>query len=340
MVDSNTTAAATLSAQGPVDTWADVVLDGPALGCEAWREALRPAWGRYDPKDVESRNFIGTMIPQRVCGIVGMHLGCTGHRVERTQRDARLDGIDHYTALFLVAGGTTMIQNEQAVELTTGDTVLVDSGRPITYVCKNDYTHCFVLQLPRRALVSHLGFEPKYAQGNRRNARAGRLLFQLVRDAVENGDLESAATNYMRLAIFDLVGAQFSAPDSISISLNSDKLYTRLCNIIKDRFADSSLTPSEVAAEAGISLRYLQKLFTMRNMTCTQFINFLRLDYAASLLQRRTALKGVQPISEIAYASGFGDYSYFARLFCSRFGHPPGAHGRLAVADETSLSKP
>jgi AraC family transcriptional activator of tynA and feaB len=233
-----------------------------------------------------------------------------------------------------------MIQNEQVVELTTGDTVLVDSGRPVTYVTKNNYAHCFVLQLPRRALVSHLGFEPQYAQGNRRNLRAGRLLLQLVRDAVENDDMESAATNYMRLAIFDLVGALFSAPDSTPISLNSDKLYTRLRNIIKDRFADSSLTPSKVATEAGISLRYLQKLFTMRNMTCTQFINSLRLDYAASLLQRRTTLKGVQPISEIAYASGFGDYSHFSRLFFSRFGHPPGAHGRLDGANETSLSKP
>jgi AraC family transcriptional activator of tynA and feaB len=35
-----------------------------------------------------------------------------------------------------------------------------------------------------------------------------------------------------------------------------------------------------------------------------------------------------QPISQIAYASGFSDYTHFARQFRRRFGHSPGAHGR------------
>jgi AraC-like DNA-binding protein len=33
-----------------------------------------------------------------------------------------------------------------------------------------------------------------------------------------------------------------------------------------------------------------------------------------------------QPISEIAYASGFNDYSYFSQKFRRRFGYAPSAH--------------
>jgi AraC-like DNA-binding protein len=33
-----------------------------------------------------------------------------------------------------------------------------------------------------------------------------------------------------------------------------------------------------------------------------------------------------QPLSEIAYACGFRDYTHFARKFRHRFGHAPGAH--------------
>jgi AraC family transcriptional activator of tynA and feaB len=33
-----------------------------------------------------------------------------------------------------------------------------------------------------------------------------------------------------------------------------------------------------------------------------------------------------QPISEIAYASGFNDYSYFSQKFRLRFGYAPSAH--------------
>jgi AraC-like DNA-binding protein len=59
------------------------------------------------------------------------------------------------------------------------------------------------------------------------------------------------------------------------------------------------------------------------------------LSAAARLLERRVVLETIQPISAIAYTSGFGDYTYFARQFRSRFGHPPGPTPSVA----TSISK-
>jgi AraC family transcriptional activator of tynA and feaB len=80
-------------------------------------------------------------------------------------------------------------------------------------------------------------------------------------------------------------------------------LFARICGIVRDRFADPDLDPSEVAAEGGVSLRYLQKLFTVRGTTCIHYIQSLRLDHAARLLPR-AALDVGQPLSEIAYACG------------------------------------
>jgi hypothetical protein len=50
----------------------------------------------------------------------------------------------------------------------------------------------------------------------------------------------------------------------------------------------------------------------------------LRLDHAARLLHRRASLGTGQPLSEIAYACGFRDYTHFARKFRQRFGYSPG----------------
>jgi AraC family transcriptional activator of tynA and feaB len=50
-------------------------------------------------------------------------------------------------------------------------------------------------------------------------------------------------------------------------SRHTDKLFVRVYGIIKDRFADPNISPSEVAAEMGISLRHLQSLFTNRGST-------------------------------------------------------------------------
>jgi AraC-like DNA-binding protein len=131
----------------------------------------------------------------------------------------------------------------------------------------------------------------------------------------------------MQLAVYDLIGALFAPSDTVPGSLHADKLFTRICGVVRDRFAEPEFGPCEVAAETGISLRYLQKLFTARGTTCTHFINSVRLDHAARLLRRRATLNTSQPISEIAYVSGFSDYTHFARIFRCRFGHSPGAHG-------------
>src|SRR5262249_18684840 len=66
----------------------------------------------------------------------------------------------------------------------------------------------------------------------------------------------------------------------------------------KEGFADPDFGPREFAAETGISLRYLQKLFMARGSTCSEFIYSLRLDHAARLLHRRASLETSQALSE------------------------------------------
>jgi AraC-like DNA-binding protein len=197
--------------------------------------------------------------------------------------------------------------------------------------------------LPRKALVSHLGFEPQGGVFRRAGTTAGRLLFDLIRssDTAEESAL-SPADSYMQLAVYDLVGALFASSEPVSGSRHTEKLFARIRSIIKNGCTDPDFGPHEVAAEAGISVRYLQKLFTTRGSTCSEFIYSLRLDHAAHQLYRRESLGTHQPLSEIAYASGFRDYTHFARRFRQRFGHPPGVHSESAgrVRDEPVRPSP
>jgi AraC-binding-like domain len=54
-------------------------------------------------------------------------------RLERTARDVRLDGYDHYAVALPLAGATAVSQNERVAELAPSDLVLVDSTRPLDY---------------------------------------------------------------------------------------------------------------------------------------------------------------------------------------------------------------
>jgi AraC family transcriptional activator of tynA and feaB len=305
-----------------------------AMEYEAWRALLRSVCGRYSPEGVELKAFAGSIRPLSVWGCAAVDLSCSARRVERTNRDARLDGMEHYYAVVQLAGRSTMIQNGQVAELTMGNVALVDSTRPVTYVLGNKPGRWLSLHLPRESLLSHLGLEPQGGSFNRAQTPASRLFFRLIRDAASGCEpVCDSSEPYMQLAIYDLLGALFATPDLPRISSHTDKLFKRICNIIRDRFADPDFGPSEVAAEAGISLRYLQKLFTARSSSCTHFIHSVRLDHAARLLRRRASLNTRQPVSQIAYASGFNDYTHFARQFRRRFGHPPGAHSGREVRE-------
>src|SRR4029077_4083878 len=180
--------------------------------------------------------------------------------------------------------------------------------------------------MPRRPLISYLGLEPRGGMCWHGAIPASRLLFRLVSDALSEGDNSSAAAEpYMQFAIYDLLGALFALSDLPPNSSHTDKLFTRVCRIARNHFSDPDLSLRNVASEAGISLRYLQKLFTARGTTCSRFIQSLRLDHAARLLSRRQLAKSNQPLTEIPYACGFRVYAHFSTTFHFRFVCTPSA---------------
>src|SRR5260370_2003364 len=108
---------------------------------------------------MDRRTFIGRARSRSLYGFAAIDLGCNAHRVERTQRDVRLDGVDHYFVLFQVAGGSTIIQNDRVVQLSLGDAALVDSARPGTHVSEERCGQWISLQLPRQSPAPHLRFD-------------------------------------------------------------------------------------------------------------------------------------------------------------------------------------
>jgi AraC family transcriptional regulator, positive regulator of tynA and feaB len=306
----------------------------PILDFEAWRALIQSNCGG-EVKVTAPNAFAGSIRPLSACGLAAAaakiqwrpaagDLGCYAHQIERTHRDVRLSGADHYLILFQVAGRSALTQIDQTVQLTAGDVALVDAARPATYFSGHGSTQWLSLQLPRKSVQSHLGFEP---QGGLKGhgTRAGRLLFNLIRDAGTEAAF-SSADFYMQLVVYDLVGALFASSNPRPISCSTDKLFDRICGVIKGGIADPDFGPREVAVAARVSLRYVQKLFAERGTTCSEFIYSLRLGHAAHLLQRRALLRTGKPVSEIAYACGFRDYAHFARRFRTRFGCPPGAY--------------
>ncbi len=308
-----------------VDSLSKVQLD-----YEAWRASLQKMCGRYNPEGIERTAFTGWIHPIALYGFKALETGCNAGRIERGYRDVCRDDTDHYFVLFPLYGESLVTQNGQAARLKPGDAALVDTTRPVNFLVQDDGKGLWrnlAINLPRQELVAHLGFEPQGGLVRPNGTRAARILLDIIKNSTEEpGPESSSAESYMRLVVYDLVGALFVPSDKASGSRHADKLFVRVRNAIKEGFIDPDFGPADVAARTGISLRYVQKLFTQHGSTCGELIYSLRLDHAARLLYRRESLCSGQPLSEIAYSCGFRDYTHFARRFRRRFGHSPGVH--------------
>jgi AraC family transcriptional regulator, positive regulator of tynA and feaB len=294
---------------------------------EAWQALVRPHGNWLDVHRDDSEAFIGTFRPQRISGLNTFVVGCNVRSLDRTLRHTRRDDMDHYLLHFKASGRSkcTLVQNDRAIEISAGGWAFIDMSQPYSFITGNAFGQCVPLRLPRRTVISHLGREPKGNVGWGSDALAARLLTRLVLDSAEECDTPIASTeHYMQLAVYDLLGALLASSDLLTYSSHNEKMFRRVSNIVKSNFTDPGLRPQDVATEAGISLRYLQKLFTARGTTCSSFIQSLRLDHAARLVRLRNGTKSGQPLIDIAYASGFQDYGHFTRSFRRRFGHSPG----------------
>src|SRR5262245_44658587 len=151
---------------------------------DAWRELFRSICGRYNPEGIDPRTFSGWVRPRGVYGLTALDVGANARRVERTRHDIRLDGADDYFLLCQVAGEAAVTHNDEVMRLSPGGVVLVDATLPLSYIVTNESVawNCVALSLPRRTLISQLGFDPHGGNCGRRETAAGRLLFDLMQD--------------------------------------------------------------------------------------------------------------------------------------------------------------
>jgi AraC-like DNA-binding protein len=102
--------------------------------------------------------------------------------------------------------------------------------------------------------------------------------------------------------------------------LNSDigKVFRAKC-LVREQFANPELSVQHIAATLGCSADYLSHLFhTETKERLTHYIQRIRIQGAILALES-TSLN----ISEIAYAGGFADPAYFARIFKQHKGLTP-----------------
>lgn len=95
----------------------------------------------------------------------------------------------------------------------------------------------------------------------------------------------------------------------------------KVFQLIEARLQEPGLNLAAIAAEYGISVRNLQKLFESSGQNFTSYLRQRRLERCRDDLAAN--LKHQLSISEICYRWGFSDPAYFSRTFRDQFGVSP-----------------
>lgn len=106
---------------------------------------------------------------------------------------------------------------------------------------------------------------------------------------------------------------------NVESTITEEKILIRKARDFVSKNFEKDISPSDLAKELAVSLRQLQRIFKEElNLSPNDFITTLKMEEAARLL-KETSLS----ISEVAYAVGFNDPSYFGRVFRKYFGKSP-----------------
>ena len=147
------------------------------------------------------------------------------------------------------------------------------------------------------------------------------VLLTLANALVHAHAMHAAAREaVLKGVVLSLLGLFRNLVETGTGHLNSDigKVFQAKC-LVREQFANPELSVIHIAEQLGCSADYLSHLFHVETRErLTHYIQRIRIEGAIIALD-----SGQLTISQIAYASGFADPAYFARVFKQHKGVTP-----------------
>lgn len=238
------------------------------------------------------------------------------HAVERTPQAVRSAPKDSVFASLLVKGEAVFLHEHGCFAATAGDLVLYDTRRPYLFGFSSSMRQ-FLVDVPRDLFAERCmaGGIPAPVMFGRGTAREGELVVAL-RSVLERPDARSRGNV---LGLLRMLAARRSGGRAAPAAYQTQLIVAE--DHVERHLHDPSLTPGQVAAVLGVSVRHLGRIFASAGATPAGHILERRLQRAHDDLASPHAARTT--IADVAYRWGFSSQAHFARRFRARFGLTP-----------------
>lgn len=303
-------------------TWR-VASSDVASGLGKWADGLSEAFVRLEPFATGSDGFFGQIRQVAARDLDVSLVTSHGHEVRRLPEHIRRRASDT-CFVNLLATGRSYVTQRGRHEAAPMDISIVDTREPFSIRHEAQF-ELVSIALPSRWL-------PDGERGHFALSRttAGRELSTAIWGLsrtllmVPGGDdaLNDALAFQLRHSLALLPHMVAGTPErSVRIDL--------LQSYVRRNAADPGLNAERIALHFRLSVRRVHQLFEPTGTTVSEYVNDVRLDRATTMLADPHHADRL--VSDIAWAVGYSDVSYFNRRFRRRFGCSPGSY-RRAIA--------
>ena len=297
-----------------------------------WRRAIGET---YFPLDLDFRDaarFDGALALWQVGDVSLSRLTSEALTYRRNARHLRAAaGEEEYLVTVPVTGPVSFSQCGKDVYCRPGGFILERSHEPYEFA-HAAHADLWVLKIAARQLAGRIRAPDRFCSiGFDAADGAGGLLADLLpllpKRLASLGPESRAAVGRQLVDLVALAVAEDPRTLTSGASAVRAAHLARIEAIVRRRLAEPDLAAGAIAAEAGVSTRYLHDLMRDAGQPLGAWLRALRLEAARATLAdpvRRETL------AEIAYASGFADHAGFTRAFRTAYGIAPRDHRAAA----------
>lgn len=304
--------------------------DVAALGFEAWSAAVSST---FVPLAATPRvpvdRFRGAVDSATTGGVQMTRVRGGGAEIRRSAGTIRRADPGVIKVALAVAGTSTVQQHDRAAALSPGDLVVYDTSAPYRLALTGDFDMLVAVIDRSRLPVADRDLRDATARTVAGTGAIGAILRPaMLAMRPGSADAITSAGTFLESALIDLVTAALRV-NGTTAPAAGDAVYRAARDHIEAHLADPGLSPGGVAAQVGVSMRYLQKLFAADGDSVAAFIRRRRLERCR--LDLANPALAQRPITAIAHLNGFADASHFSRLFHAEFGWSPREYRHTVV---------
>jgi AraC-like DNA-binding protein len=248
-----------------------------------------------------------------------------GLRVSRTRSHVE-DGTDDAELIVSLRGQHLIEQSNREIVLGDGEAVFISAADPAVDTCKPP-GETLVFRFPKASLAPLVrGANDRFMQMIPNGAPALGFLKKYVAFAFDEQTHASRQMQHLVTShIYELMALMVGATPDAAAAAELGGLRAARLNAIKQDIAknldQTELSVAALAARHHCTPRFVQRLFETEGTTFTEYVLAQRLARARRRLTDPRS--DGEKISAVAYDCGFGDVSYFNRVFRRQYGATP-----------------